>query len=316
MKFSLFSDFHHWPDVFPDSGDAQLEAIWARAEKENVDFIIHAGDLCHGPTLVPEFVEKYNNFHIPSYHVVGNHEFERSTPEDVKKHYRQDSFYYYFDCKGYRIIAFDPNYNKVGGEYVHYAPKKILSLAERDWIPPEQVAWLKETIESSPHPCILIGHGSLERPDGIHNREEILGLIRQANRRKPNSVLMVINGHYHRDSLRIIDNVAHFEINSTSYDWSDDTHQLYPQELRERVYFSDHCVIYNDPVHAIVTLEGTTVTIEGMESSFFMGVDRKTAGWEEYDPAGRPCTATVLSAKFTLHQENFPASENAKELDT
>ena len=301
MKFSLFSDFHHWPNVFPDSDLRQLRVIWERAERENVDFIIHAGDLCHGPTLVPEFVEAYNNFHIPSYHVVGNHEFERSTPEEVKRHYKQDSFYYYFDCKGYRIVAFDPNYNKVGEEFIHYAPKKILSLAERDWIPPEQVQWLRETIESSPYPCILIGHGSLERPDGIHNRAEILQLIREANKKRPHSVLMVINGHYHRNNLRIIDNVAHFEINSTSYDWWDMPHDKYPEELRERVYFMDHCVAFNDPVHAIVTLEGTTITIDGMESSFLHGIDRVAAGWPEYDEAGRPCEPSVLSAKFTLH---------------
>ena len=301
MKFSLFSDFHHWPNVFPDSDLKQLRAIWDRAERENVDFIIHAGDLCHGPTLVPEFVEAYNNFHIPSYHVVGNHEFERSTPEEVKRHYKQDSFYYYFDCKGYRIVAFDPNYNKVGEKFIHYAPKKILSLAERDWIPPEQVRWLRETIESSPYPCILIGHGSLERPDGIHNRGEILQLIREANKKRPHSVLMVINGHYHRNNLRIIDNVAHFEINSTSYDWWDTPHDKYPKELRERVYFMDHCVAFNDPVHAIITLEGTTITIDGMESSFLHGIDRVVAGWPECDEAGRPCEPSVLSAKFTLH---------------
>ena len=212
-----------------------------------------------------------------------------------------EELHYFFDCKGYRIIVFDPNYNKVGDEYIHYAPKKILSLAERDWIPPEQVKWLRETIDTSQYPCILIGHGSLERPDGIHNREEILQLIREANRKRPHSVLMVINGHYHRDHLRIIDNVAHFEINSTSYDWWDQTHQLYPEEMQRRIRLLNHCVVYNDPVHAIVTLEGTTITIEGMESSFFMGVGRKEAGWPEYDEAGRPCTPTVLSAKLTLH---------------
>lgn len=302
MKFSLFSDFHHCPGVFPDSGDAQLEVIWARAEKEQVDFIIHAGDLCHGPSLVPEFVEKYNNFHIPSYHVPGNHDFECTEPEEVKRYYRLEELHYYFDCKGYRIIAFDPNYNKVGDEYIHYGPKKILSLAERDWIPPEQVQWLKETIETSPYPCILIGHGSLERADGIHNREEVMEIIRKANQKRKHSVLMVINGHYHRDHLRIIDNVAHFEINSTSYDWINQSHNLYPEEMHKRIRLLNHCVVYNDPVHAVVTLEGTTITIEGMESSFFMGIDHKMMGLTGYDEAGRLCTPTVLSAKLTLHE--------------
>ena len=126
-------------------------------------------------------------------------------------------------------------------------------------------------------------------------------IIRNANQKRKHSVLMVINGHYHRDHLRIIDNVVHFEINSTSYDWIEATHERYPKEMHERIRLLKHCVVYNDPVHAIVTLEGSTITIEGMESSFYMGIDHKQLGLTGVDEAGRLCTPTVLSAKLTLH---------------
>ena len=50
-----------------------------------------------------------------------------------------------------------------------------------------------------------------------------------------------------------------------------------------------------------VTLEGTTVTIEGMESSMFMGINRRETGVNPiYDGAGRPVYPRVQSAKITL----------------
>ena len=68
MKFSVFADLHHYPGVFMGGTDEDLAFIRKRAEDENCAFIIHAGDFSHGPTLVPEYVEKYNKLRIPTYH--------------------------------------------------------------------------------------------------------------------------------------------------------------------------------------------------------------------------------------------------------
>jgi len=302
MKFSLFSDFHHAPGRFPNATEKELDVILDRAEKENVDFIIHAGDLTHAPTSCVEFIEKYNSFHIPSYSCLGNHDTDGSSLADTLKLYNMPYQYYYFDCKGYRMIVFDCNYCKTDDGYVHYDLGNYYKMpAARDWIPPEEVEWLRKTIDESPYPCVLIGHGSFERPDGIKNREECLEIFRAANKKRPHSVLMIINGHHHRDNIRILDDICHFEINSTSFDWLKCTHELYPKELCDKVKNFSHCLIWNDPVHAIVTLEGTTITIDGMESEFFMGVTAEMTGSPVFDNAGRPAVPRVSSAKFTLH---------------
>lgn len=301
MKFSVFADLHHYPGVFMGGTDEDLDLIQKRAEDENCAFIIHAGDFSHGPTLVPDYVEKYNSFHIPSYHCLGNHDSDSTPYAETLRRYNMPDGHYFFDNGGYRFIVCDPNYYYVNGEYIHYDMGNYYKFgAYRDYMPPDQLEWLRETVETAPGPCILISHESFERPDGVQNREEVLKIINEANRKKPHSVILCINGHHHRDYIRILDGVCYFDLNSASYDWVPIKHNNYPKELCGEIRLLSNTVVYNDPIHAIITLEGTTITIEGMESSMFMGINREHTDNPIYDGAGRPVTPTVQSAKITL----------------
>ncbi len=302
MKFSVFSDLHHAPGTFLKGTEEDLEFIQRRAEENNVSFIIHAGDFCHGEADNTEFINKYNNFHIPSYHCLGNHDTDDTPLSEVLKLYNMPDDHYFFDCEGYRFIVFDPNYCLIDGEYIHYDMGNYFKTPEaRDWLPPSQIEWMRKTIEEAEGPCILISHGSLERPDGIKNREDVLAMIREQNEKRPHAVLMVINGHYHRDSLRLIDNVLHFDLNSATYDWISGGHDHYPADVCAKAKLADHTIMYNDPIHAIITLVGTTITIDGMKSSFFMGIGREHTSRPYYDEAGRPAVPEVQSAKITIH---------------
>ena len=301
MKFSVFADLHHYPGVFMGGTDEDLAFIQKRAEDEHCAFIIHAGDFSHGPTLVPDYVENYNNFHIPSYHCLGNHDSDHTPYDETLRRYRMPDGHYYFDNSGYRFIICDPNYYYVNGKYIHYDMGNYYKFgAYRDFMPPEQLDWLRKTIDTAPGPCILFSHASFERPDGVQNRAEVQKIINEANQKKPHSVLMCINGHHHRDYLRILDGVCYFDLNSASYDWVEKKHDNYPKELCEEISLLSNTVVYNDPIHAIITLEGTTITIDGLESSMFMGINREHTENPIYDGAGRPVTPTVQSAKITL----------------
>ena len=61
VTFGIFTDLH--VDIMHDTQE-RLECFLEHCRRENVDFIIHAGDLTHGPSMTPEFIEFYNNFHI------------------------------------------------------------------------------------------------------------------------------------------------------------------------------------------------------------------------------------------------------------
>ena len=301
MKFSVFADLHHYPGVFMGGTVEELAFMQRRAKENGCAFMIHAGDFTHGPSLFPDYVALYNDFEIPSYHCLGNHDTDSTSLAETLRMYRMPDGHYYFDEGGYRFIVCDPNYYLLDGAYLHYDLGNYYAHGDkRDYMPPEQIEWLREAVDSAPGPCILISHESFERPDGVKNRADVLRVIREANAKRPCSVLMCINGHYHRDFIRIMDNVIWFDLNSAAYDWLEYPHDNYPKELCEKIRLLNHTVVYNDPIHAIVTLEGTTVTIEGMESTMFMGINREHTPNPLCDAAGRPVTPTVQSAKITI----------------
>lgn len=300
VKFLIFSDLHYQENYWDGGTWEDLKLFQRRAEEENCDFIIHAGDFCHGLEENKEYIQTYNDCPIPSYHCLGNHDTDYCPLEEVLRRYNMPAEYYFFDCKGYRVIVMDPNYYYYEGQFHHLCgsvPKQWR--VNRDWIPPEQLSWLKETLESSPYPCVIISHESFERVDGVQNREEVLTLIDAANRRKPGSVLLCINGHYHRDNIRILNNVCYLDLNSASFQYINAPHHLYTGPSMEYPR-AEHTLVYDDPLHAIIQLEGNTVTIQGVESTMHQGITPEMTDEPVVDRAGRVVRPVIQSAKITL----------------
>lgn len=303
MKFLMFADLHYGPRVFYPATVDTVRFFQKRAVEEGCDFILHAGDLCHGPSRVPELMAVCDSSPVPFYHCLGNHDTDGTPLEDTLNYYHMPDGHYYFDCKGYRFIILDPNYCYVNGKYIHYDMGNYFQWpGNRDHTPPEQLQWLETTVDESPYPCILVSHDSYEREKGgARQFREVQEIIRKANAKQHGKVLMVMNGHYHRDNLRILDNVLHWDINSVSYDWiGEEKHKCFPQELCDQFACVANCIIYNDPLYAIVTIEGSTITIEGTESSMFMDVTRESLGLPLLDNAARPVVPKIQSCKITL----------------
>ena len=111
---------------------------------------------------------------------------------------------------------------------------------------------------------------------------------------------MCINGHYHRDYLRIMDGVCYFEINSAAFDAVDGTHRLYPEELHAAYRHAGDCIKYSDTLFAIVELSGNTIDIKGNSSSYYLGVTHEMSGNSKFDFMGRENKPSVLSARIEL----------------
>ena len=319
MKFLMFFDFHYHPGFLYGPDREALQALQRRAEENDRDFILHAGDFCYGPSKVTDLVEMYNSFHIPSYHCLGNHDCDLTPFSEVLKLYNMPSSYYHFDCKGYRIIVLDTNYYKEGNSFVHYEFRSQFDHPQQlDSLPPEELSWLRQTVKDSPYPCILVSHASFER-ECVPARDEaemiqlsheanasiyaqtIRDFVRDVNQETPHKILMLMNGHHHKDFLRIIDNTLYWDVNATCYEWiCDQPHNAFPQELVRQHKLADHTMIFNRPLSAVVTVEGTTITIDGTETDTFMGVTRETHGDWTLDRSGRPSRPRIQSAKITL----------------
>ena len=311
MKFLLFSDFHYAPGMMTGKALGRnledLRKLQQIALNESCDFIIHGGDLVHGSLeKVSHFLEEYNSFSIPSYHCLGNHETDNATYTDVLSSYNLNNGYYYFDCKGYRIIVIDSNYYCINGEYSHYSneysDKNVnLKIPYRDFIAPEQLLWLKKTIEDSPFPCITISHQSFCREsDGIKNQYEVRKIINDANKKKAHSVILCMNGHNHCDHLRILDGVLYFEVNSASGYAITKRHSHYPSEEVSDATWMNGILAYDSPLYAIVTTNGTTIDIRGTEAKLHRNVTIDMTEAARFDKMGRTCEPIIRSAKVTL----------------
>jgi predicted phosphodiesterase len=296
VRFCAFADLHYYPGVFPHDSRDWLEQILDRATREKVDFIIHAGDFTHRPKACIDFVNFYNDYSLPTYHCIGNHDDDGNSHEITLECYRLQQGHYHFDCKGFRFIVADPNYFLQDNVYVHYSSANYYKVGGA-YVPPEQLEWLQDCIENSPHPCIIISHQSFERElGGCNNFRAVRNIINTANAKQPGRVRLVINGHHHRDNIRIIDKVLYLDLNSANYDWVPKEHSKYPPEVLAKHRLAKNTVIYNDPINAIITMtQQGQIKIDGMNSTLFMDITREMTGNSRCDAHGRETTACIQS---------------------
>ncbi len=277
LTFLVFTDLHHEPQVFPHNASSFLDIILQRAIDTHVSFVIQLGDLLHTPILNRDLADIYNGFSLPTYNVLGNHDTDQEDLSYILQMYRLERSYYYFDSSGYRLIILDPNYAEVDNELTHYAPGLQGSRRNhnRGEIPLEQLAWLEKTIEESPYPCIICSHQSLERTGGIRNRDAVWDIFCAANRKKPRSVIMCINGHYHCDFCTILNGVCCLDLNSASYHWCDVQNHLYTTEICEKFPLAANCLYYKKPLSAVISICGMDeIRIAGTAGEYIVPVSR------------------------------------------
>ena len=283
VKFCAFADIHYYPGVFPHDTRAWLERVLGRAENANADFVIHMGDFTHKPAVCKDYVDFYNDFHIKTYHTVGNHDDDGNSHEETLAAYRLECGHYFFDQGGFRFIVTDTNHCLVDGKWVHYSNGNYYAVGRKNGshitrVPPEQLEWLKATIEGSPYPCIVTSHASYEREDGSPDRAAVRKIFNDANAKHPGKVRLVINGHHHCDHVRILENIVYLDLNSASYDWVN-KHTAYPEADVKRWKHARHVIAWNDPVSAIITIEQNGhLKVEGQRSEFYLGITPEMAG--------------------------------------
>ncbi len=313
IKFLAFGDCQHQPGIFYPPVLPIVEQIKKHAIEENVDMCIHVGDFNHSPGRWTDVIDAYHAFPMPVYHTLGNHECDFGTYQDALQAYRLDNGYYYFERNGFRFVVLDTNYFIAGDKLVHYEnrnyrlPEFKDSITVHNTLGKEQTDWMEQTIMDSPYPVVLISHASLERCYGetefqMDELQRIWDLLDRVNADRQR-VMMAINGHYHRDFLRIFKNIAFFDLNSTSFEWLDDAQPNYGPELKETYKYIDHEVAWDVPVHAIITLkEDGSIKIEGMKGHFLQGKSPKeVCGRYLIDYDGRPCTPDVLSCDIKIN---------------
>lgn len=302
VKFLVFADIHYRFSPVHQKSREWLERILDRAKRENVDFVIQLGDFTQRPLEDIDYVNCYNDFSIKTYNVFGNHDDDVSPHEKVLGALRLESGHYFFDRNGFRFVVCDPNYIQVGSEFLHYSDgnhsKKKIAGATLDHMPPFELEWLKDVIDSSPHPCVVFSHQSFARERGsVAECREVRRILEEANAKTPGKVRLVMNGHHHVDFLTFVNGIPYWEMNSASYQWTGWkwAHNGYDEAVVKSYPSIVHSFVFDQPVSAVVTLDrGGLVRVDGERGRYFKNIDPVALGWKG-DDLGRPATPNVTS---------------------
>lgn len=293
VKFGVFADLH--VDIMHDTQE-RMEKMMEAFRKADVDFVVQLGDFCypdvrkcickpeHRPANISNamrletFADKekilsiYRDFVKPTYHVIGNHDCDMCSKEDVFSFYGSDlKPYYSFDMCGYHFVAVDACYYKVGDEYISYENGNYFDCPFENgtlpWIPPHEMKWLEEDLMNAKYPSILFSHQRLmDGHSSIHNCEELRELIKKA----PNGVILSVNGHEHNDNVEKVDDTYFYNMNSASCVWIGTKYEelgKYTPEIDEKYPSIRYVIPYDAPVYSIVTIDENGIKIEGTKAN-------------------------------------------------
>ncbi len=267
LKFTVFADFHYSKGMYCP-GVYDLRTIMARANAHGSAFVLHAGDFCNNYKDSPEVLKAYlqNEYNLPVFGCYGNHELERGnemafvTPHLTNQTDVQCNLdgtmpapgtqgYYFCDRGDYRLIFTDTNYSRrPDGGWEHNYAGSHGAPSDNDRVNalgPEQLIWLKDVLHDAAKQgkhCIVVGHAtciadwSVEE-DLIGDYREMLELLLEANVLRKNTVILVINGHYHTNRTLVRDNILFWDVNSAinGY-WMPDTP---PHYTKDHVYLCE-----------------------------------------------------------------------------
>ena len=300
VRFAVFTDLHY--DATPD-GLERLTAFIGRAREACVDFIIELGDFCISCDANDPVLLLFNGFEKPHYHVIGNHDTNVYTKNEMVTWLGMDASYYSFECGGVKFIVLDTAFVQYGDEYLNlYKRNHKGAEAIYPAIPDYELSWLEQEINSSTLPVVIFSHHSLENSfgnRGVSNRAAVQAIIRRAES-DGKHVPLCINGHDHADSLDKLGNTYYFTLNSMTYKWfgNEYKHFCYSDDLHERYPYLKDIILYDAPLSAIVTIdESGNICIDGMQGGF-QKVTPRELGMTASTWDGRGVSANVSSVRL------------------
>lgn len=224
MKILLITDIHYGENTnYPKiGGEEYINSFGSVFEsflpnlKDAItshDLVINLGDLIH-ETTTEEDVPAYKKAlallgnKVPVKNVIGNHDLNTLSREQVSEIIGEKKIYYSFDFEGYHHVVLD-GFRETKGD-----PHRIET---------EQLEWLKNDLETTNLATIVYCHYPLDdqnldsnyyfsqRPDRalILNREEVRSVLENSKK-----VLCAFNGHTHFFSQQVINGITYTTVPS------------------------------------------------------------------------------------------------------
>lgn len=165
-----------------------------------------------------EIESVFTSFNGPTYHVLGNHEFDNLKRDFVLKAMTntgipQGQTWYSWDADGIHFIVLDADYTP--GNYRPYdmnIPTDTFWTWKDTCIPPQELEWLQQDLRNTSLPVVVFTHQTLDRVDeqdhNIKNASAVRALLEENGR-----VLAVISGHDHSGGYSNIKGIHYIVLN-------------------------------------------------------------------------------------------------------
>jgi 3',5'-cyclic AMP phosphodiesterase CpdA len=256
ITFAVGTDIHK--DIMHDA-DQRLQAFVDAAARAKVDFIVELGDFCQPKKANQGFLDIWNSFKGPRYHVLGNHDMDGGFKRaQTVAFLGMPAQHYSFDVGGWHFVVLDGNDPDV--------PKRA-GYASR--IGNEQLAWLKADLQATQKPTVLFSHQGIE--SSLRNGAEVRTVLETANREAGRAkVVAAFCGHDHLDREACINGIHYVTVNSMSNNWLGEKYACvrYSKEIDAKFPYIKYTAPYKDPLFALVTLEPGKITIKGVASEW------------------------------------------------
>ncbi len=268
VTFAVVSDLHQ--DIAHDA-EERLGTFLRAANDNQVDFIIELGDFCMPKEENKPFLKRWQDYAGEKYMLLGNHDMDNCSKEEVMQFIGMNNRYYSFDKGDFHFIVLDPNNIYDGEKYIPYENGNYFGYGEKvSYVDPEQVEWLKKDLQATDQRCIIFSHQSFECSS--QNREEIRKIFEDENLRAGyKKVAVAFSGHDHTNYMKEINGIAYIQINSASNQWVGEKYacpERFSDEINQKRPALKYTLPYKDALYGVVTLTGDGMQLKGVKSEF------------------------------------------------
>ncbi|NRB53816.1 MAG: metallophosphoesterase [Saprospiraceae bacterium] len=292
LTFGLVADVHH--GMMSDT-QSRLEEFIEKAKEKDVDFIIQLGDFCHLEERSKSFLKSWNSFRGNKYHVLGNHDMDLCSKDEIMDFWGMETNYYSVVEKGIRFIVLDANFMYQDGAFIPYNKANFyVDSTLRTFIDEEQIEWFKGEMEASEQPVIVISHQSLwHYQSGVKNRLSLQKIMEQ----HAEKIICCFNGHNHIDFHHVQNGIHYLEVNSMSYQWLGEQYKTnrYSTELLKEYKWLAHLAPYQDPLYAFVEIDPAGV----------LSMSGKKSEWMSPAPAERGVPAQPFGNEYSAEISDY-----------
>jgi len=220
LRMGVIADLHHGLE---QHAMKRLDAFMQAVDARKPDCLLQLGDFNYGTQESRDCMSLWRQFKGPRYHVLGNHDMDFTTKEEMLSVWSMPSRYYSFDAGGYHFVVLDRNNLKTSDGYVPYAKANFyVDASIRAHADPEQLAWLQDDLSATHLPTVIFVHQGLGMQNKAYAPGDARGAIEtvfeQANR-ETTKVVACFCGHHHLDRYNVKKGIHYVWLNSASYYW-------------------------------------------------------------------------------------------------